>query len=249
MTSSINSLNDLFRQLSQSGSSPGATGAGATGAAQFLQGPGQDLPPPPPLDGSSDAEPTKAPSAAASQLPSQKFSASVLQTLLSAQTTQSAQPSATDFANALIKGLDQNSDGSLSLSEVQQALKGLRSQTSQSSAGSSTSNDPLAQAFAALDTDGDGQLSAAELTAGLEKLAKDQSAAAALSPHRHHHHHPVEAAQQAEKPAAPSDASTAPTTATATSTAATASAASTSTGDIAANLVAAVTISSTAAAA
>ena len=245
MTSSINSLNDLFRQLSQSGSSSGATGAGATGAAQFLQGPGQDLPPPPPLDGSSDAEPTKAPSAAAAQLPSQKFSASVLQTLLSAQTTQSAKPSATDFANALIKGLDQNSDGSLSLSEVQQALKGLRSQTSQSSAGSSTSNDPLAQAFAALDTDGDGQLSAAELTTGLEKLAKDQSASAALSPHRH----PVEAAQQAEKPAAPSDASTAPTTATATPTAATASAASTSTGDIAANLVAAVTISSTAAAA
>jgi len=54
MTSSINSLNDLFRQLSQSGSSLGATGAGATGAAQFLQGAGQDLPPPPPLDGSSD---------------------------------------------------------------------------------------------------------------------------------------------------------------------------------------------------
>jgi len=245
MTSSINSLNDLFRQLSQSGSSLGATGAGATGAAQFLQGAGQDLPPPPPLDGSSDTSPAKAPSAAASQLPSQKFSASVLQTLLSAQTTQSAQPSATDFANALIKGLDQNGDGSLSLSEVEQAIKGLQGQASQSSSSSSTSNDPLAQAFASLDTNGDGQLSADELTAGLEKLAKDQSADATLAPHRHHHHHHAEAAQPTDKQAASSDASTATTASAPSVPASTASAASPSTGDIAANLVAAVTITST----
>lgn len=245
MTSSINSLNDLFRQLSQSGASPGATGAGATGAAQFLQGTGQDLPPPPPLDGSSDTSPANAPSAAASQLPSQKFSASVLQTLLSAQTTQSAQPSATDFANALIKGLDQNGDGSLSLSEVEQAINGLQGQSSQSSSSSSTSNDPLAQAFASLDTNGDGQLSADELTAGLEKLAKDQSADATLAPHRHHHHHHAEAAQPTDKQAASSDASTATTASAPSVPASTTSAASPSTGDIAANLVAAVTITST----
>jgi len=237
MASSINSLNDLFRQLSQQGSSLGASGAGATGAAQFLQGAGKDLPPPPLLDGSNDPEPTKAPSAAASQLPSQKFSASVLQTLLSAQSAQNAQPSATDFANALIKGLDENSDGSLSLSEVQQALKGLKSQTSLTPPSSATSNDPLTQAFAALDADGDGQISAAELTAGLEKLAKDQSAAAALPPHGRHPHHPAEAPQPLESQPV----------ATAAVAAATAPVAST--GEIAANLVATVTISSTAAAA
>lgn len=236
MASSLNSLNDLFRQLSQAGSAQGASGAGATGAAQFLQGAGKDLPPPPLLDGSNDQEPTKAPSAAASQLPSQKFSASVLQTLLSAQTTQSAPPSATDFANALIKGLDQNSDESLSLSEVQQALKGLKSQTSQTSSSSASSNDPLTQAFAALDTDGDGQLSAAELTAGLEKLAKDQSAESALAPHRRHPHHHAEASQ----PPAPPPGSV---------EAAASAAPAASAGDIAANLVAAVTVSSTAAAA
>lgn len=247
MTSSINSLNDLFRQLSQQGSAQGATGPGAAGAAQFLQGAGQDLPPPPPLDGSGDAAPTQAPSATASQLPSQKFSADVLQTLLSAQTSQSSQPTASDLANALIKGLDQNGDGSLSLSEVQQALQGSTGQTSQTNA--STSNDPLAQAFAALDTNGDGQLSASELAAGLEKLAQDQSASASTAPHHHHHHHPAEAAQQPDSPAAATSASTASTDTAPSPAPATTSGATPSTGDIAANLVAAVTISSTAAAA
>lgn len=61
-------------------------------------------------------------------------------------------PSASDMAANLISNLDANSDGALSIDEV------------------SATNSDAAQAFAALDSDGDGSLTSAELTSAFEEM-------------------------------------------------------------------------------
>jgi len=65
-------------------------------------------------------------------------------------------PSAEDGANWLISALDEDDDGGINLSEVATAL------------GQDEDSDSLGQSFASLDSDGDGVLSAGELTSAIQ---------------------------------------------------------------------------------
>ena len=106
--------------------------------------------------------------------PSSRFSPDLLTALLSAQT---APPTTSSLAKTLVSTLDSNGDGALSLTEVNQAITG-------NAPGSSTSlaNAAIADAFAKLDGDGDGQLSPDELAAAMNRLGGLL---------HHHHHHPA----------------------------------------------------------
>lgn len=108
------------------------------------------------------------------------FATDMMAVLLQAQSQQSM---ASQAATGLIGALDTNGDGSLSLSEVDQAM----SKTGLTPASTDASTSPFAKAFGKMDTNGDGQLSGSELTAALQTL--EQTAAAGMTaPHRHHHH-------------------------------------------------------------
>jgi hypothetical protein len=118
------------------------------------------------------------------------------QTLSALIAAQAQPPSAADVANDMVGAADADGSGGLSEAEVAKAV-----------VGGSTSSADVASAFAKLDTDGDGQLTAAELTSALEAPASTASAAspssssaaqAATDPEgasgahhgrRHHHHH------------------------------------------------------------
>jgi Ca2+-binding EF-hand superfamily protein len=67
--------------------------------------------------------------------------------------------SSTDLASQLLGSADTNADGSLSLTEVENAL---------GSSVTASANDALRTAFTSLDTNGDGQLSASELSSGID---------------------------------------------------------------------------------
>ena len=95
-------------------------------------------------------------------------------------------------ANSMISQLDSNGDGSLSLSEIQNALGGSSSAGSSTSASTSSNTvstlDGLAGAFAAVDANGDGELSADELTNALGQLGQGQGQGGVHGHHGHHHH-------------------------------------------------------------
>jgi hypothetical protein len=125
---------------------------------------------------------------------------------------------ATAIADQVINTLNPGGT-SLSLSQVETALTG--------SSASSPANTALASAFSQLDTNGDGQLSASELAAGVEALQQADGGG-----HHHHHHHHAEASSSTDATAsttattsAASGASVATTSTTGSSTASAASSA------------------------
>ncbi len=138
---------------------------------------GQDLP-------SSDSTSTSStttttPTPPTSTPASTQFAADTLSSLLSAQ---EGPPSAANVASQVINAADTNGDGSLSLSEVENALG-----ASSTSSNAST----IAQEFAQIDTNGDGQISATELTNALQAQNGSQGAdgtQGAQGAHHHHHH-------------------------------------------------------------
>jgi Ca2+-binding EF-hand superfamily protein len=118
----------------------------------------------------SAPQPTSSPSSA-------QFATNTLASLLSAQ---EAPPSSADIAAKIIGVADTNSDGSLSLGEVEKALGADTTTGADSSSGANA----LGQAFSSIDTNGDGQISADELTNAL-----DAQKAAHGAHHGHHAHH------------------------------------------------------------
>ncbi len=124
------------------------------------------------------------------------FSGSTLSALTSAQEGGASywrQQIDSDVANQMISQMDTDGDGSLSLSEVQNALGGSSGATSSGGATSGSTStatvstmDGLSSAFASVDTNGDGQLSQSELTNALNQL---QGSGQAQGHHGHHHHH------------------------------------------------------------
>ncbi len=116
-----------------------------------------------------------------------QFASNTLASLLSAQ---EAPPSPADVAAKVIKAVDTNGDGSLSLSEVETAL-GLNSTSGSDTTSGASSNsgaDALSPAFGKIDANGDGQISADELTNALQAQNSDQGAQG-VHRGRHHHHH------------------------------------------------------------
>ncbi len=147
---------------------------------------------------------------------SSQFATETLSALLQAQSGQTNP--ATAIADQVINTLNPGGT-SLSLSQVETALTG--------SSASSPANTALASAFSQLDTNGDGQLSASELAAGVEALQQADGGG-----HHHHHHHHAEASSSTDATAsttattsAASGASVATTSTTGSSTASAASSA------------------------
>jgi hypothetical protein len=139
------------------------------------------------------ANTTSAPAAATPTLPSNQFAPDVLSALISAQ---SAPPSSAQVAQGLISTLDSNGDGSLSLSEITNAL-GNPANPGTSQTGASSD---LSAAFAKLDTNGDGQLSASELASALDTATQNASQSGQTQgAHHHHHHHHSDAGQAANQ--------------------------------------------------
>ena len=103
---------------------------------------------------------------------SAQFAGATLTSLLS---LQQSPPTSTDIANQVIQGADGDGDGALSLAEVEQAVNG--------GAASTDGNSRIAAAFAKLDANGDGQLSADELASAIDAAKTTQAA------HHHHGHH------------------------------------------------------------
>ena len=93
-------------------------------------------------------------------------------TLASLVDLQASPPSASDIASTLLGAFDADQNGSLSLDEVQTAL---------SKMGDTADASKVKDAFARLDTNGDGQLSADELATAIQ--AHQQAG------HAHHGHH------------------------------------------------------------
>jgi len=169
---------------------------------------GQDLP-----TGSANSSSSSTTAAAttapppAPTTPSSQFSSGLLSSLIS---LQSNPPSVSDVANAVISSVDTNGDGEISLSEFENALGGGSSNTASTSSASSSASSSaastasaedtvLAAGFAKLDTNGDGEISASELTTEIQKaLQSTQSGADQTSQtegaHHHHggHHHHME---------------------------------------------------------
>jgi len=178
---------------------------------------------------SSSASSTTSTSAAnAPSTPSTQFAPDLLSALLS---TQSAPPSADSVASGLISQLDSNSDGSLSLAEVTQAMTGQGNSTGTASTQATdsgavstqaTASNAVASAFAKLDTNGDGQLSSSELAAAITSLNQEASS---VSGH-HRHHHQADATQQASQSTPTSESTAASTSASSTTTASASGAAS-----------------------
>ena len=127
----------------------------------------------------------------------------MMATLISAQSEGSLADKA---ASSLIGALDGDKSGSLSLTEVQSALLGEAPAAGASDAASSVSA-RIAQGFAKLDTNGDGQLGADELASAMRTL--EQRAASSVG--RHHHHHHSDTQQAAVTPPAASPAAPAGT--------------------------------------
>ena len=146
---------------------------------------GQDLPSAANLTAASTA--SAAPSFLGST-PSQQFSSDLLATLISAQ---AAPPSASSVAGKLISNLDANGDGTLSLSEIENALSnGASAQTASAATASLTSG------FNKIDANGDGQISQTELATALQTLVQDAQSLG--GPRHHHHHHPAGDGDQAQ---------------------------------------------------
>jgi len=186
-----NSIASLFQQLQSAAS-------GSSSSSSFgVQLTGQNLP-----TLSSSLAPTPL-----SATPSSQFASNILSALMSAQT----QPNDQTIAGQIISAINPNGNGSLDLSQVEQALTG-------SSASTSPQQQSIASAFAQLDTNGDGSLSQGELASALQSLQQDDptQSAGGTGGHHHHHHH-----MQAETAAdSTSTSSTAATSATSSTTAA-----------------------------
>ena len=193
-----NSVASLFQQLQASAS------GNSTSSSFGVQLTGQNLP-----TLSSSLAPTPL-----SATPSSQFASNILSALVSAQT----QPNDQTIAGQIISAINPNGNGSLDLSQVEQALTG-------SSATTSPQQQSIANAFAQLDTNGDGSLSQGELASALQSLQQDTTAeATGEAGGRHHHHHPMQAQS-------PSDASsTSSSTDAATGSSTTTSGATTTTG-------------------
>jgi Ca2+-binding EF-hand superfamily protein len=153
--------------------------------AQGVSGPPSGPPPGPPPGGG----------------PSSQFAGDTLTSLLDAQ---SQKPSASDMAAKLISALDSNGDGSVSLDEITKALSG----DGTAATSTSSSSNPLSDAFNKLDTKGDGKLSSDELASGLQ----------AMHSHRHGHHgHHVQAQDETQAQTASAADTTSVTDTTTTS--------------------------------
>jgi Ca2+-binding EF-hand superfamily protein len=142
------------------------------------QGPptGQDLP----GDSAAPADgPPSAPTPPANPPDASQFAQATLASLLDTQ----QQPTSADIAQKVISAVDADGDGALSLAEVEKAL------------GQDTTNGDtgLSQAFAKLDTNGDGKLSQDELASAIDAQNSASGSASGVHHHRHHHH-----AQQAQ---------------------------------------------------
>lgn len=138
---------------------------------------GQDLP-------GADSTTTLAAPQPASSPGATQFATKTLAVLLSAQ---EAPPSSADIAGKIIGVADSNGGGSLSLSEVEKVLGADTTTGADASSGAN----PLAQAFASVDANGDGQISATELSNALDAQKAAQGA------HHGHHGHHAHAARQA----------------------------------------------------
>lgn len=168
-------------------------------------------------DATSAAPPPPPPPPAATTSP---VADSMLATLIDLQSSQSL---ASQASSSLIKALDTNGDGQLSMDEVTNAMG--NSTTNAASGASSTS--PAAQAFAKLDTNGDGQLSADELTKAMQALEQNSQASGAHRGHGHHHHH----MQVADAQGAPATTSTNSSSTASTSNSSSSAATSTTSAD------------------
>ena len=114
-----------------------------------------------------------------STTPSSQFASNILSALLS---TQEAPPSAQSLASQIIGAINPGGNGSLSLAQVEQSLTG-------SSATTSPEQLSIANAFAKLDTNGDGALSQSELAAALQSTQQSDPLQGLGGHHHHHHHH------------------------------------------------------------
>jgi hypothetical protein len=110
----------------------------------------------------------------ASSTPSAQFANDTLSALIQSQN----QPDnwATNAANSIISA--DGSNGEISLAQVTGAL---------GSSGSTETSAQISSAFNALDTNGDGQLSATELASALQEM-QNQGQTQGVGGHHHHHH-------------------------------------------------------------
>jgi hypothetical protein len=178
-----NSVASLFQQLQASAS------GNSTSSSFGVQLTGQNLP-----TLSSSLAPT-----ALSATPSSQFASNILSALMSAQT----QPSDQTIAGKIISAINPNGNGSLDLSQVEQALTG-------SSATTSAQQQSIASAFAQLDTNADGSLSQGELANALQTLQQDDGPQATDGAGgHHHHHHPMQAGSTSATTSSTTDSSTA----------------------------------------
>ena len=160
-----NSIASLFQQLQS------AASGNSTSSSFGVQLTGQNLP-----TVSSSLAP-----APLSATPSSQFASGILSALMAAQQSQ---PSDQTVAGQIVSAINPNGNGSLSLSQVEQSLTG-------SSATTSPQQQSIANAFAQLDTNGDGSLSQGELANALQSLQQDDptQGATGMGGGRHHHHH------------------------------------------------------------
>jgi len=126
---------------------------------------GQDLPGAASAGSTPPAAPPTPPAAGPDTA---RFAARTLASLL---TAQEAPPSSAELADKIIGVADGDGNGSLSLGEVEKAI----------GADTTSGADALGQAFASVDTNGDGQIGSDELTAALD-------ARKAHGAHHGHHH-------------------------------------------------------------
>jgi Ca2+-binding EF-hand superfamily protein len=149
---------------------------------------GRDLP----SSDSSAATATATPTPAATPTTATSADQVATDTLSSLLSAQEAPPSPADVAQQVIGAVDINSDGELSLSEIENAL-GANGASSPTGATTSLSADALSQAFSSIDTDGDGEISASELTNALAAQNGSQDTQALQGQQgpqgAHHHHH------------------------------------------------------------
>jgi hypothetical protein len=128
--------------------------------------------------------------------PAAQFGPELLSALISAQ---SSPPSTADIAKGMISALDGDGDGSLSLSEVGKAITG-----GSTTPGHGLTSAVISDAFARLDTNADGQLSADELTAALNGVGS------LFHHHRHHAAGTADTSAASSSGAAATDSASAP---------------------------------------
>ncbi len=130
---------------------------------------------------SSSAAATAATTASsASSTPSAQFANDTLTALIQAQSQSNSWES--NAANTILSA--DGSNGQISLGQVTSAL---------GSSGSTSTAAQITSAFKAMDTNGDGELSASELTAALQQLQGQTEGVGG----GHHHHHHISAPQAA----------------------------------------------------